>query len=180
MWDKKTETIVNNESSEIIRFMNTAFNDQIDKERAELDLYPEDKAVRNEIDEQNDWVYNTVRNKACSDVFILAQRSDCSFGPSGEQRKSHLSNFPLHSPIAHACVGPLKQGVYKSGFATTQKAYENNVIPLFESLDRLEKMLEGGKEFVAGDKLTEADVRLYTTLVSRLRARRGTTLFSFD
>jgi glutathionyl-hydroquinone reductase len=56
--------------------------------------------------------------------------------------------------------------VYKSGFATTQKAYENNVLPLFESLDRLEKMLEGGKEFVAGDKLTEADVRLFTTLVS--------------
>lgn len=61
-----------------------------------------------------------------------------------------------------------RQGVYKSGFATTQKAYENNVLPLFESLDRLEKMLEGGKEFVAGDKLTEADVRLFTTLVSSI------------
>ncbi|GAA5959666.1 hypothetical protein JCM3765_007233 [Sporobolomyces pararoseus] len=118
VWDKKTETIVNNESSEIIRFMNTAFNEVISKEQAELDLYPEDKAVRAEIDSQNDWVYNTVNN-----------------------------------------------GVYKSGFATTQKAYENNVIPLFESLDRLEKMLEGGKEFVAGDKLTEADVRLYTTVI---------------
>ncbi|GAA5840301.1 hypothetical protein JCM3766R1_001451 [Sporobolomyces carnicolor] len=142
VWDKKTETIVNNESSEIIRFMNTAFNDQIDKERAELDLYPEDKAVRNEIDEQNDWVYNTVNNAS-----LIFQTFRCIL------------------PSAHACVGPLKQGVYKSGFATTQKAYENNVIPLFESLDRLEKMLEGGKEFVAGDKLTEADVRLYTTLI---------------
>ncbi|GAA5939423.1 hypothetical protein JCM1841_006618, partial [Sporobolomyces salmonicolor] len=58
-------------------------------------------------------------------------------------------------------------GVYKSGFATTQKAYENNVIPLFESLDRLEKLLDGGKEFIAGSQLTEADVRLFTTIVSR-------------
>ncbi|GAA5851572.1 hypothetical protein JCM5353_008965 [Sporobolomyces roseus] len=118
IWDKKNETIVNNESSEIIRFMNTAFNEEIDETFAKLDLYPEDKEVRKAIDDQNDWVYNKVNN-----------------------------------------------GVYKSGFATTQKAYENNVIPLFESLDRLEKMLEGGKEFIAGDKLTEADVRLYTTLI---------------
>jgi len=114
--------------------MNTAFNEEIDEKFAQLDLYPEDKKVRKEIDDQNDWVYNTVNN-----------------------------------------------GVYKSGFATTQKAYENNVIPLFESLDRLEKMLEGGKEFIAGDKLTEADVRLYTTLirfdctyVSHFRCNLGT------
>ncbi|GAA5887439.1 hypothetical protein JCM5296_007141 [Sporobolomyces johnsonii] len=116
VWDKKTETIVNNESSEIIRFMNTAFNEVIDEKYAKLDLYPE--ACRKEIDDQNDWVYNTVNN-----------------------------------------------GVYKSGFATTQKAYENNVIPLFESLDRLEKMLDGGKEFIAGSQLTEADVRLFTTII---------------
>ncbi|GAA6059254.1 hypothetical protein JCM10212_006647 [Sporobolomyces blumeae] len=119
VWDKKTETIVNNESSEIIRFMNTAFNDVIEDKYAKIDLYPEDKAVRAEIDSQNDWVYNTVNN-----------------------------------------------GVYKSGFATTQQAYENNVKPLFESLDRLEKILvDSDKKFIAGDELTEADVRLYTTLI---------------
>lgn len=53
IWDTKTSTIVNNESSEIIRFMNTAFNDQLPKENAELDLYPEE--LRGEIDEMNDW-----------------------------------------------------------------------------------------------------------------------------
>jgi putative glutathione S-transferase len=116
LWDKKTERIVNNESSEIIRFLNTSFNSLLPDSFAKLDLYPE--SARAEIDDQNDWVYNTVNN-----------------------------------------------GVYKSGFATTQEAYESNVVPLFESLDRLEKMLEGGKEFIAGDQLTEADVRLYTTLV---------------
>jgi len=57
--------------------------------------------------------------------------------------------------------------VYKSGFATTQKAYEAAVKPLFESLDRLEKILEG-KTYLFGDELTEADVRLYTTIVSNL------------
>ena len=54
--------------------------------------------------------------------------------------------------------------MYKSGFSSTQKAYEAAVIPLFESLDRLEKMLEG-KEFLIGNTLTEADVRLFVTIV---------------
>ncbi|KAF8524270.1 glutathione S-transferase [Hysterangium stoloniferum] len=58
----------------------------------------------------------------------------------------------------------VNNGVYKSGFATTQAAYEAAVKPLFASLDRLEKMLEG-KEYLLGDQLTEADVRLYTTIV---------------
>lgn len=116
IWDKKTETIVNNESSEIIRFFNTSFNSLLPEKFASIDLYPE--SARAEIDSQADWVYNTVNN-----------------------------------------------GVYKSGFATTQEAYESNVVPLFESLDKLEKILDGGKEFIAGDQLTEADVRLFTTLV---------------
>ncbi|GAA6049179.1 hypothetical protein NBRC10513_003290 [Rhodotorula toruloides] len=115
LWDKKTESIVNNESSEIIRFMNSEFDSLLDEEHVKLDLYPE--ALRSEIDDQNKWVYDTVNN-----------------------------------------------GVYKSGFATTQQAYEDNVVPLFKSLDRLEKMLEG-KQFIAGDQLTEADVRLYTTII---------------
>ena len=55
-------------------------------------------------------------------------------------------------------------GVYKSGLATTQTAYEAAVGPLFASLDRLEKMLEGN-EYLLGDRLTEADVRLYPTIV---------------
>lgn len=59
----------------------------------------------------------------------------------------------------------VNNGVYRSGFATSAKAYETAVVKLFESLDKLEKILEG-KEFVVGDQLTEADVRLYTTIVS--------------
>lgn len=55
-------------------------------------------------------------------------------------------------------------GVYKAGFATTQQAYEAAVIPLFESLDRLEKILTG-KDYLVGDQLTEADVRLFVTIV---------------
>ena len=60
LWDKKAGTVVNNESSEIIRMFNTAFNDLLPKEKAALDLYPEH--LRKEIDEVNDWVYNTVNS----------------------------------------------------------------------------------------------------------------------
>ena len=61
--------------------------------------------------------------------------------------------------------------MYKAGFAVTQKAYEDAVIPLFESLDRLEKIL-AGKEYLIGDRLTEADVRLFVTIVSASVFRR--------
>jgi len=115
LWDKKKGTIVNNESSEIIRIFNSEFNDVLPAEKAQIDLYPQD--LQKDIDELNAWVYDTVNN-----------------------------------------------GVYKSGFATSQKAYEAAVKPLFESLDRLEKILEG-KTYLFGDRLTEADVRLYTTIV---------------
>lgn len=55
----------------------------------------------------------------------------------------------------------------QTGFATTQEAYESNIYPLFESLDRLEKMLGDGRQYIANtDELSEADVRLYTTIVS--------------
>ena len=57
--------------------------------------------------------------------------------------------------------------MYKSGFASTQKAYEDAVIPLFDSLDRLEKILTG-KDYLVGNQLTEADVRLFVTIVSRI------------
>jgi len=112
LWDNKEKTIVNNESSEIIRMLNSEFEDLV---KGTIDLYPSD--LRKEIDEVNDWVYNTVNN-----------------------------------------------GVYKCGFATTQEAYESNLTPLFKSLDKLEKMLEG-KDYLVGDKLTEADVRLFTTII---------------
>ncbi|BFZ56656.1 S-glutathionyl-(chloro)hydroquinone reductase [Savitreella phatthalungensis] len=117
IWDKKQETIVNNESSEIIRFLNTAFDDLVEPKYKGVTYYPED--LRSKIDELNEWVYNTVNN-----------------------------------------------GVYKCGFASTQEAYEAALFPLFESLNRLEKQLsETSGGYLFGDKLTEADIRLFTTIV---------------
>ncbi len=112
LWDRKRETIVNNESSEIIRMLNAAF-DHLGAEPG--DFYPE--ALRGEIDAVNERVYHTLNN-----------------------------------------------GVYKSGFATTQEAYEEAVYPLFETLDWLEERLAGSR-WLVGDTLTEADIRLFTTLV---------------
>ncbi|KAK9450635.1 glutathione S-transferase [Limtongia smithiae] len=116
LWDLKHETIVNNESSEIIRIFNTAFNDHLPADKAAIDVYPED--MRGEIDEINEWVYNNINN-----------------------------------------------GVYKTGFAATQEAYDENVYPLFESLDRLEELMSDGREFVLGSRMTEVDIRLFVTLI---------------
>lgn len=112
LWDKQTETIVNNESSEIIRILNSAFD-----ETGALvgDYYPE--ALRDEIDALNDRIYNTVNN-----------------------------------------------GVYKAGFATSQEVYEEAVKALFDTLDELEKRLSH-QRYLCGEHLTEADWRLFTTLV---------------
>jgi putative glutathione S-transferase len=112
LWDKKTNTIVSNESSEIIRMLNSAF-DGIGATPG--DYYPEN--LRGEIDEINDRIYSTVNN-----------------------------------------------GVYKAGFATTQEAYEEALIPLFETLDWLEQRLSK-QRYLLGDSLTEADWRLFTTLI---------------
>lgn len=112
LWDKKTKTIVSNESSEIIRMFNSAF-DGIGAKSG--DYYPEH--LRLEIDQLNDRIYDTVNN-----------------------------------------------GVYKSGFATTQAAYEEAVVPLFESLDWLDDRLSR-QRYLAGDRLTEVDWRLFTTLL---------------
>jgi len=112
LWDKQTDTIVSNESSEIIRMFNSAF-DEVGARPG--DYYPED--LREEIDEINARVYSNVNN-----------------------------------------------GVYKAGFATTQAAYEEAVIPLFETLDWLEARLSQNR-YLLGDRLTEADWRLFTTLV---------------
>ncbi|MDH3743125.1 MAG: glutathione S-transferase family protein [Hyphomicrobiales bacterium] len=112
LWDTRQNTIVNNESSEIIRMFNSAF-DEIGA--APGDYYPE--ALRSEIDEVNARVYETLNN-----------------------------------------------GVYRSGFSTTQEAYEEAVYPLFETLDWLEDRLSG-QRYLVGNQLTEADWRLFTTLV---------------
>ncbi|SAK39422.1 Glutathionyl-hydroquinone reductase YqjG [Caballeronia glebae] len=112
LWDKQRGTIVNNESSEIIRMLNSAF-DGIGAKPG--DYYP--RELREEIDVLNARIYDTVNN-----------------------------------------------GVYKAGFATTQAAYEEAVMPLFESLDFLEERLRTHR-YLAGDRFTEADIRLFTTLV---------------
>ena len=112
LWDKQTGTIVNNESAEIIRMLNSAFDALTGSKQ---DFYPEN--LRSDIDALNELVYDTVNN-----------------------------------------------GVYKAGFATTQEAYEENARRLFETLDTLDKRLST-KRYLFGEQLTEADWRLFTTLV---------------
>jgi len=120
LFDKKTQSIVNNESSEIIRIFNTAFNDLLPGDKAGVDIYPE--ALRKQIDESNEWVYHTINN-----------------------------------------------GVYRTGFSLKQGAYETAFNELFSSLDRIEAMLTAQhaaqSAFFIGNRLTEADIRLYTTIV---------------
>ncbi|MBS28692.1 MAG: glutathione-dependent reductase [Alphaproteobacteria bacterium] len=112
LWDKQTGQVVNNESSEIIRMFNTAFEAFTN---ATEDYYPED--LRAEIDEINEIVYHTLNN-----------------------------------------------GVYRAGFASSQEAYEEAVIALFDTLDNLEERL-GRQRYLVGDRLTEADWRLWVTLI---------------
>ncbi|MBZ0215790.1 MAG: glutathione S-transferase family protein [Fimbriimonadaceae bacterium] len=112
LWDKARETIVSNESSEIIRMFNSAFDGAGAKDG---NYYP--AALRDKIDEVNDLVYSNVNN-----------------------------------------------GVYKAGFATEQDAYEDAVTALFDALDRLETRL-GETRYLVGNRITEADWRLFTTLL---------------
>lgn len=112
LWDTRTGVIVNNESSEIIRMFNSAFDGV---GALPGDYYPEDR--RAEIDAINARVYDTLNN-----------------------------------------------GVYKSGFATTQAAYEEAVVPLFDTLDWLESIL-ARRRYLTGATLTEADIRLFPTLI---------------
>lgn len=112
LWDKERRTIVNNESSEIIRMFNTAFDALTGNDR---DFYP--PVLRAEIDDINARVYRTVNN-----------------------------------------------GVYRAGFAATQDAYEEAFRALFATLDQLEERLSQQRYLVAGS-VTEADWRLFTTLV---------------
>ena len=112
LWDKKQETIVNNESSEIIRMFNSAFDDYAE---SDLDFYPE--SLRKQIDAINDIVYHNINN-----------------------------------------------GVYRAGFATTQSAYDEAFVQLFNAMDELEELLSK-QRYLAGKQITEADWRLFTTLV---------------
>jgi len=112
LWDKKEQTIVCNESAEIIRIFNSAFNDLTGNHD---DYYPE--ALRGEIDEINAFVYPNINN-----------------------------------------------GVYRCGFATKQKAYEQAYDALFSALDEVESRL-ANQRYLVGNHLTEADWRLFTTMI---------------
>ncbi len=112
LWDKERETIVSNESAEIIRMLNSAFDEITGNSN---DYYPTE--LHDRIEEVNARVYDTLNN-----------------------------------------------GVYKAGFATTQEAYDAAVHPLFDTLDWIEDTLSENR-YLAGDKMTEADWRLFTTLV---------------
>ncbi len=112
LWDKQEQTIVSNESSEIIRMFNQAFDEWGD---ASVDLWP--SHLRGEIETINDRVYPSINN-----------------------------------------------GVYRAGFATKQGAYEEAFDELFDALDEMERRLSRGR-YLLGDRMTEADWRLFTTLI---------------
>lgn len=120
LWDKKTDTIVNNELSEIIRMLFAEFDAFIPEHLREENqpgdgLYP--LHLREEIDSLNESIYITINN-----------------------------------------------AVYKVGFAKSQTSYDKEIEPLFASIDRVEALLAHGKPYILGDFVTEADVRLYTTI----------------
>jgi len=75
LWDKKNQTIVNNESSEIIRIFNTEFNDLLPADKTKVDIYPEE--LRNEIDSTNDWVYNTINSWSFPSHFAFEALTPC-------------------------------------------------------------------------------------------------------
>ena len=113
LWDRRRGTIVNNESADILRMMNSGFGDLADPT---FDLYP--AGLREEIDTLNARIYPRLNN-----------------------------------------------GVYRAGFATTQEAYEEAFREVFAMLDELEERFGNGRSFLSGDRLTEADIRLFVTLV---------------
>ncbi|WP_273889047.1 glutathione S-transferase family protein [Rubrobacter naiadicus] len=111
LWDKERRTIVNNESREILRMLDTEFGEFA---KNDVDLCP--KELREEIDATIDAIYE-----------------------------------------------PINNGVYRAGFAATQKAYEEAVTELFEALDHWEEVLSG-RRYLCGERLTEADICMFTTL----------------
>ncbi len=113
LWDKQRNTIVSNESADILRMMNTGFGDLAD---TGIDLYPSEH--RDKIDALNARIYSELNN-----------------------------------------------GVYRAGFATTQVAYEEAFAEIFAMLDELEARLGDGRSYLLGDSFTEADIRLFVTLI---------------
>lgn len=113
LWDKRSKTIVNNESADIVRMLNSGFGALADES---VNLYPE--ALRGEIDALNERIYPALNN-----------------------------------------------GVYRAGFATTQVAYEEAFHGVFAMLDELEARLAAGGPFLTGAAFTEADIRLFVTLI---------------
>ena len=113
LWDKKTQTIVNNESADILRMLNSGFGSLADNS---IDLYPVD--LQSEIDALNESIYPRLNN-----------------------------------------------GVYRTGFATTQISYQQAFHDVFSQLDELEERLSDGRTFLLGEQLTEADIRLFVTLI---------------
>jgi putative glutathione S-transferase len=112
LWDKVNNTIVNNESSQIIRMLNSEFNEYA---KSNDDYYPEN--LKTEIDNMNDYIYHNINN-----------------------------------------------GVYKCGFANSQEAYDEAFDNLFSALNKIENILSS-KRYLIGNTLTEADWRLFTTLI---------------
>jgi len=112
LWDKQRETIVNNESSDIVRMLNDGFANLAENE---IDLYPAE--LRTEIDAVNERLYDSFNN-----------------------------------------------GVYRAGFATTQRAYERAVHDVFDSLEWIDRRLDQ-HNYLVGDRLTETDIRAFVTLV---------------
>ncbi|MFC7057468.1 glutathione S-transferase family protein [Halovenus salina] len=111
LWDKKEETIVNNESAEILRMLDTEFGEY----GTDIDLYPE--GYQEEVDQLIEDIYE-----------------------------------------------PINNGVYRAGFAKSQEAYDEAVTELFDALDYYDELL-ADQRYLAGDRLTEADICLFTTLV---------------
>lgn len=95
----------------------------------------------------------------CFDEFLDPQYRGVTFYPNDQAVQKEINDL-------HSWIYPnINNGVYKSGFASKQEAYEEAVRPLFESLDRVEKILSDGREFILGTTFTEVDIRLFTTLV---------------
>ncbi|KIV94518.1 hypothetical protein PV10_02278 [Exophiala mesophila] len=117
LWDIETGTMVNNESLELMRDLQTSFDEILPPSYAQVTLYPE--ALRDRIDQVAAWV----------------QRD-------------------------------LNTGVYKAGFAESQEAYDQNILPVFAALNRLEKMIhDNGGPYILGQALTEVDVMVYATVI---------------
>lgn len=113
LWDKKNQTIVSNESADILRMLNTGFGDLANQT---IDLYP--KNFQQDIDQLNNKIYTTLNN-----------------------------------------------GVYRAGFATTQESYIEAVEGVFKTLSDLEELLSDRRDFLCGYNITEADIRLFVTLI---------------